>query len=91
MTEEEKRMVRILYQCSFLPASFDKRFVKGKYRHLQQTPDKPLTEKGHNCLVRLFHRYRRQHKACTCLECFREASKKDQPYQTELFGERGEG
>lgn len=74
MTDEEKKMIRLLDQCSFLPGSADKRFVKDMAACLlvierYGTPMKPLTEKQKANLLRLFHRYRRQHGQCECDLC----------------------
>jgi len=54
MTDLQKQVATALKNCSFLPGSFDKRFV----RNLD--PDKEMTEKGLNMMLRLFDRYRRQ-------------------------------
>lgn len=56
MTLEEKILANELMKCSFLPGSFDKKFVK----QLPNWYSKPMTQKGKKTLVDLFHKYKRQ-------------------------------
>ena len=95
MTPEQRRAIRILSGVVFLPFSFDKRFVKDMVRKLIAEIDHEentvtLSEKQHNCLMLLEHKYRRQHGRCHCLECLKNAMGKDNPYQLTMFGEREE-
>ena len=83
MTTEQRRMIEILNQCSFLPESADKRFIRDqaaliKLRTQAKEPQeswKPLTEKQGAWLLLLFHKYRRQHGACRCDACRNGAKK----------------
>jgi hypothetical protein len=54
MTELEKQIATALKNCTFLPGSFDKRFVR------QLNPDKEMTEKGLKMMLDLLDKYRRQ-------------------------------
>ena len=57
MTDNEWYMISLLFkQCTFIPGSFDKRFV----RDIHANPNATLSDKQHACLERLFYRYRRQ-------------------------------
>lgn len=49
-------MISALARCTFLPASWDKRFVGAM---CQRPPDK-MTEPHRATILRLIHRYRRQ-------------------------------
>lgn len=93
MTPEQRRAIRLLSSCTFLPASYDKRFVRDMVAKLNaelahEENAITLTERQHNCLMQKVHRYRRQHGRCNCLECLKAAMKQDNPYQTTLFGEK---
>lgn len=72
MTSEEINMIDALRTCSFLPGSYDKRFVKSLMEMLaKENLEKPkqLTENQHNYLVKMFHAYRKQHLAHEPSEC----------------------
>jgi hypothetical protein len=56
MTEIEKHMANGLKFCTFLPGSFDKRFVK----QLDNWIDREMTTDGRSMMVKLYHKYRRQ-------------------------------
>lgn len=58
MTNKEKMLAEALQQCSFLPGSFEKRFVRG----LPDRQDKPMTKEGRRLLLELFYKYRKQIK-----------------------------
>lgn len=61
MTDEERSLVRQLWLCTFLPGSFEKRFVNSLYSLIVQSPEQPiLSNKQHAYLAKLAHRYRRQ-------------------------------
>lgn len=87
LTAEQLRAIRLLSRCTFLPASWDKRFVRDMVAKANDPEPVPLTERQHRCLMEKVHRYRRQHKGCTCLVCLREQMKRDNPYQGKLFEE----
>lgn len=53
-TDLERKAIAALGHCTFLPGSFDKRFVRG----LQ--PATELTVKQREWLQKLFYKYRRQ-------------------------------
>jgi len=56
MTATEIKVANALLQCTFLPGSFDKRFVK----QLPNWQDREMTEKGRAMMLKLFQKYRRQ-------------------------------
>lgn len=56
MTPIEISIRSALQNCTFLPGSFDKRFV------MNLQADKPMTEKGRAFMITCFHKYRRQIK-----------------------------
>lgn len=60
MKQIQIKALSLLSGCTFLPGSFDKRFM----RDLSALPDKQtkeLTEKQNRCLWKLVYKYRRQH------------------------------
>jgi len=96
MTPEERSAIQILRRCTFVPGSWDKRFVRdmaakldAELEHEENTVN--LSERQHECLVSKIHRYRRQHGKCKCLECLKAAMGKDNPHQLTMFGESREG
>lgn len=56
MTAIELKICNRLQFCRFLPATFDKRFVK----QLPNWREREMTEKGRSMMIKLFHKYRRQ-------------------------------
>lgn len=60
MTAAEIAIAIALSHCSFLPASWDKRFCRQLGKRAQHRPDLPLTERQVAHLLRLTHKYRRQ-------------------------------
>lgn len=60
MDTVEKRAVICLHGCTFLPGSWDKRFVRSLYSQLESEPNKSLTLKQQKHLRQLHHRYRNQ-------------------------------
>lgn len=56
MTVTERHIASALSQVTFLPGSFDKRFVK----QLPNWLEREMTEKGRDKMIALFHKYRRQ-------------------------------
>lgn len=56
MTNNELQIANALSKCSFLPGTFDKRFVK----QLPNWQEKELTVKGRAMLIKLMVKYRRQ-------------------------------
>jgi hypothetical protein len=56
MTKAEWKAACRLSGCSFLPGSFDKKFV----RQLPKWKDREMTEKGRKLLIALVQKYRRQ-------------------------------
>lgn len=60
MTDEQRQAVKALSKCRFLPASWDKRFVRDMCR-LAEKPDAPmLTEKQTRKLDDVTFKYRAQ-------------------------------
>jgi len=60
MTESQMNMVLDLHRCTFLPGSFEKRFVKSLFNSMARIENKPLTEKQSRYLAQTFHKYRKQ-------------------------------
>jgi hypothetical protein len=64
ITERDKLLISGLAGCTFLPGSWDKRFVKAMYGYdsVERKIIYPteITEKQRGCLEELYHRYRRQ-------------------------------
>lgn len=58
MTKEERKMANALRMCSFIPGSFDKKFVG----QLANWEDREMTDKGREFLKKLYKKYRRQHR-----------------------------
>lgn len=56
MSLTERNIANALSQVSFLPGSFDKRFVK----QLPNWLEREMTEKGRVKMIELLHKYRRQ-------------------------------
>ncbi len=56
MTTAEWTAACRLSECSFLPGSFDKRFV----RQLRSKKDKEMTDKGRKFMLTLLTKYKRQ-------------------------------
>lgn len=56
MTDEQRKMVDELAGCTFIPGSYQKRFVRDMISRL----DKDLTEKQAAFLAKLRVKYRRQ-------------------------------
>ena len=67
ITEHEREMILALSGCTFLPGSFDKRFVRSLY-HYETYPTRDgkietvdeISEKQRYWLNQLAHKYRRQ-------------------------------
>lgn len=60
MDTEQKQKIQALNRCTFLPASYPKRFVRDIYSMSQSEPDKELSEKQAAYLDKLYYMYRRQ-------------------------------
>ncbi len=56
MTTKEKMIADALLKCTFLPGSFDKKFVRG----FPNRQDKPMTQEGRAMMLGLFVKYRKQ-------------------------------
>lgn len=56
MTSEEIKMANALLKCTFLPASFDKKFVK----QLPNWKERDMTPEGKALLEKLYYKYRKQ-------------------------------
>lgn len=57
MTTDEMQAVMALVRCTFLPGSWDKRFVRALGQHARDTP---LSDKQREWLWKLVWKYRRQ-------------------------------
>lgn len=53
-------MAKLLYNCTFLPGSWDKRFVGAMWATADSSPEKELTPKQAENLDRVFFKYRKQ-------------------------------
>ncbi len=61
MTPKEIAIAKRLRICTFLPGSYDKRFIRNMAFRAEHSPEKELTPKQHELLVvTMRHRYRRQ-------------------------------
>ncbi len=60
MTEAEARISQALGRCSFLPASWDKRFCRDMAFVAERSRDVELSEFQNANLLRLAYKYRRQ-------------------------------
>lgn len=56
MTQTERDIAYALNRCTFLPGSFDKKFV----HQLDKWHDKEMTDKGRAYMMRLLDKYKRQ-------------------------------
>ena len=59
MTQTEKDMLLSLSKCTFLPGSWEKRFVRNLHQR-SQSKDPTLTHKQREWLVEIAYRYRNQ-------------------------------
>jgi hypothetical protein len=71
MTERQIALIRALAECSFLPASFDKRFARRLRMLANDKPGATLSKAQHATLLGLIHRYRRQ-LSTTIIEAARD-------------------
>lgn len=63
---ELSEQISALRKCTFLPGSYDKRFVRDVGSCLDNMPEKELTERQVTYIKTLYHKYRKQiqnHKA----------------------------
>ena len=60
MTPLQIQMIVDLHRCTFLPGSFEKRFVKSLFARAAKDPNKPLTGKQESYMYELYHKYRKQ-------------------------------
>jgi hypothetical protein len=60
MTNSQIDMILSLKQCTFVPGSFQKRFVQSMLSHAAFRPGTPLTDRQGRYLAELFHKYRKQ-------------------------------
>lgn len=59
LDETDRLLIKHLRRCTFLPASFDKRFAR-TMGHIADRPAGELTDRQRSCLNSLAYRYRRQ-------------------------------
>ena len=59
LDEIDRLLIRHLERCSFLPASFDKRFARSM-THTANAPAALLSPRQRSCLNAMVYRYRRQ-------------------------------
>lgn len=59
LDETDRLLIQNLRRCSFLPASFDKRFARN-VGHIADRTAGELTDRQRSCLNSLVYRYRRQ-------------------------------
>lgn len=84
MTDLERTQADSLSGCTFLPGSWDKRFVRDMAAIARDRPTQSITEKQAAWLDELGHRYRKQLNRCLakepCALCQNErAGKKKMP------------
>ncbi len=60
MTPRERQIVEAFQRVTFLPGCSHKRFVRDMHTQMRRDPEKALTPKQAEHLVRLAWRYRRQ-------------------------------
>lgn len=60
MTPEQITKAKLLYQCTYLPGSFEKRFARDMFAVADLNPSKELTPKQSEWLDKQFFRYRNQ-------------------------------
>lgn len=60
MTPEERDFARTLVRCKIRPGSWDKRFARDMAGIAEQKPDKQLTDRQREFLLKLVVRYRKQ-------------------------------
>ena len=60
MSDDEAAIAKALEICTFLPASWDKRFARDMAFAAKNSPERVLTEKQRASLLRLAIKYRRQ-------------------------------
>ncbi len=60
MTDEQRKLALRLRRCTFLPGSYEKRFVRAMAAAAKNKPELVLTEKQADFLAKVAHRYRRQ-------------------------------
>lgn len=66
MDASEAALICLLSRCTFLPRTWDKRFVRSLFTQLQDNPTRPLSEKQKVCLRKLVYKYRRQLSGGRC-------------------------
>lgn len=60
MTDEQRRLILRLSKCTFLPGSYEKRFVRSMAALANSKGETELSEKQAAFLAKVGHRYRRQ-------------------------------
>jgi hypothetical protein len=60
MTNNQIDMILALKKCTFLPGSFQKRFVQAMISRAAFKPATALTDRQGRYLAELFHKYRKQ-------------------------------
>lgn len=73
MTETQIKKIQLLQKCTFLPGSYQKRFVHSMGSIAVLRPEMEITEKQDKYLHDLFHQYRKQigrehARLCDCKE-----------------------
>jgi hypothetical protein len=85
MTPLQITMIVDLHRCTFLPESFEKRFVKSLFYRASHDPNKPITDRQNRYLAELYHKYRKQIGArqhnINCVLCNRELDRQEQARQ----------
>jgi hypothetical protein len=84
MTSVEGVLICELNQVTFLPGTWDKKFVRSVFRQFSDNPDKPLSEKQRHWVYRLAYKYRQQLNYVTLVAIQIEAWCADNGY-TEPF------
>lgn len=95
MTENQKAMIEALSHCTFLPGSFEKRYVCSMTVYSKK--DLGLSEKQAEYLGKLFHMYRKQigkiaHEAyCPACNADRDPAEAEDDYEFMAIHQIGGG
>jgi hypothetical protein len=86
MNNVQKRAIRILAEVAVYERR-DREKIAGFVAKLTDPEPLPLGGWDDTKLWQLFHKYRRQHQQCPCLQCLGEWQPKLNEWQGELFPE----
>ena len=84
LDEVDRLLIRNLRLCSFLPASFDKRFAR-TMGHVADRTGGTLTDRQRSCLNSLVYRYRRQIPAAIVAKAALRLADEQAAYRLDVF------